>query len=96
MKITPKNVKKFQMGGQMAPENAAPEAPEAAQEQTTQDPLVQLAQMAAQALQSQDCNMAMQVCQAFIEIAQQAAAPQEAPGEPVFAKGGKLLRRMQK
>ena len=26
MKITPKNVKKFQMGGQMAPENAAPEA----------------------------------------------------------------------
>ena len=25
MKITPKNVKKFQMGGQMAPENAAPE-----------------------------------------------------------------------
>ena len=93
MKITPKNVKKFQMGGQMAPETAAPEA---AQEQTTQDPLVQLAQMAAQALQSQDCNMAMQVCQAFIEIAQQAAAPQEAPGEPVFAKGGKLLRRMQK
>ena len=93
MKITPKNVKKFQMGGQMAPENAAPEA---AQEQTTQDPLVQLAQMAAQALQSQDCNMAMQVCRAFIEIAQQAAAPQEAPGEPVFAKGGKLLRRMQK
>ena len=93
MKITPKNVKKFQMGGQMAPENAAPEA---VQEQTTQDPLVQLAQMAAQALQSQDCNMAMQVCQAFIEIAQQAAAPQEAPGEPVFAKGGKLLRRMQK
>ena len=93
MKITPKNVKKFQMGGQMAPENAAPEAD---QEQTTQDPLVQLAQMAAQALQSQDCNMAMQVCQAFIEIAQQAAAPQEAPGEPVFAKGGKLLRRMQK
>ena len=93
MKITPKNVKKFPMGGQMAPENAAPEA---AQEQTTQDPLVQLVQMAAQALQSQDCNMAMQVCQAFIEIAQQAAAPQEAPGEPVFAKGGKLLRRMQK
>ena len=94
MKITPKNIKKHQMGGQMAPENAAPENPEVAPEQNVQDPLMQLAQMAAQALQSQDCNMAMQICQALVEIAQQAAAPQEAPGEPVFAKGGKLLRRI--
>ena len=90
MKITPKNIKKHQMGGQMAPENAAPENPE----QNVQDPLMQLAQMAAQALQSQDCNMAMQICQALVEIAQQASAPEEAPGEPVFAKGGKLLRRI--
>ena len=94
MKITPKNVKKHQMGGQMAPENAAPENPEVAPEQNVQDPLMQLAQMAAQALQSQDCNMAMQICQALVEIAQQASAPEEAPGEPVFAKGGKLLRRI--
>ena len=94
MKITPKNIKKHQMGGQMAPENAAPENPEVAPEQNVQDPLMQLAQMAAQALQSQDCNMAMQICQALVEIAQQAPAPEEAPGEPVFAKGGKLLRRI--
>ena len=93
MKITPKNIKKHQMGGQMAPENAAPENPEVAPEQNVQDPLMQLAQMAAQALQSQDCNMAMQICQALVEIAQQ-SAPEEAPGEPVFAKGGKLLRRI--
>lgn len=92
MKITPKNIKKHQMGGQMTPETAAPENPEVAPEQNAQDPLMQLAQMAAQALQNQDCNIAMQICQALVEIAQQ--APEEAPGEPVFAKGGKLLRRI--
>ena len=90
MKITPTNVKKFQMGGQMAPENAAPEA---AQEQTTQHPLVQLAQMAAQALQSQDCNMAMQVCQGFVQLIQ---SSQGEPTEPVYRKGGTLVRRIRK
>ena len=82
--------RKFQEGGAMPPAENQPAAPQ----QQEANPLIQLAQMAVQALESQDCNMAMQVCQAFIEIAQQAAAPQEAPGEPVFAKGGKLLRRI--
>lgn len=86
-------VKKFQEGGQ------AP-APEAAgvQVQGTQDPLMELAQLAAQALQSQDCQAAMGVCQGFLMLIQQAqgggAAPVGEPqGEPVFKKGGKMKRK---
>jgi hypothetical protein len=59
---------------------------------------MQLAQGAAQALQSQDCNMAMQVCQALVQVVQQIAGQggQESQGEPVFRKGGVLLRRVRK
>lgn len=108
MKITPKNpVKKFQMGGpvQGAPVDEQPVAEEAVQEQQAvpqqgqeQDPIMILAQMSAQALQNQDCQMAMQVCQAFIQLIQQAqgGAPQQPQGEPVFKKGGILVRRIKK
>ena len=63
-----------------------------------QDPIMMLAQMSAQALQAQDCQMAMQVCQAFLEIVQQmqGGAPEEPQGEPVFRKGGSLVRRIKK
>lgn len=61
-----------------------------------QDPIMILAQMSAQALQSQDCQMAMQVCQAFLDIVQQMQAPEEPQGEPVFRKGGSLVRRIKK
>jgi len=50
-----------------------------------------------QALQSQDCQAAMQVCQIFLQLIEQAqggggAAP--APqGEPVYRRGGILVRR---
>lgn len=101
MQFIPKNVKKFQQGGQMAaeepmaPEGGAPE--EAPAEGGGQDPMMMLAQAAAQALQGQDCQMAMQVCQGLIEMLQQMSggAPQEQQGEPVFAKNGaKLIRRI--
>lgn len=108
MKITPKNqVKKHQMGGQMQP--AAPvEDPAAVEgapvEETEpapseeQNPMVMLGEIAAQAIQTQDCNIAMQVCQAIIELLQQmqGPAPQEPQGEPVFRKGGILVRRIKK
>lgn len=109
MKITPKNQKtrKFQVGGAMPAEAPAEEptaeggAPvdETAPEQGgEQDPIAALAQMAAQALQNQDCNMMAQVCQAFLEIVQQmqGGAPEEPQGEPVFRKGGTLVRRIKK
>lgn len=99
-------VKKFQEGGPMGPE-AAPveEAPmqegapvEEAAPQEAQDPIMQIAQVAMQALQTQDCEAAMAVCQAFIQLLQQSgggAAPEEAPeGEPVYRQGGVLSRRI--
>lgn len=72
-------------------------------EQPAQDPMQELVAMAAQALQANDPNLAMQVCQALVQMADQAAQaapaeqPAEAPaGEPVFKMGGKLVRRISK
>lgn len=100
MKFTPKNVFKFQEGGAMpaeAPMDQAPMPEESAPAEGGQDPLMMLAEMAAQALQAQDCQMAMQVCQGFMQLVQQMAGPApEAQGEPVFKKGGKLSRRIKK
>lgn len=66
-----------------------------------QDPVAQIAQLAMQALQNQDCNAAMQVCQAFVQMLQQSqgggqGAPQggDQGGEPVYRHGGVLVRRM--
>ena len=109
MKYNFKNINKFQDGGAMPPQGGAapaPEAPEAGGAPAGGgDPLMQLAQMAMQALQSGDCNAAMQVCQAFVQLLQQAqggapegGAPEgEAPqGEPVYRAGGRLVRRIRK
>ena len=86
----------------------APEAPEQggapagapAPEQGGQDPLMMLAEMAMQALQSQDCNAMAQVCEGFLQLVQQAqggGAPAEAApqGEPVYRRGGVLSRRIK-
>ena len=99
--------RKFQEGGAMpAPEAGMEEgapvqegAP--AQEQGAGDPmemLMQLAQMAMQALQGQDANMAMQVCEGLVQFVQQmqGGAPEEAPAEPVYRRGGTLVRRIRK
>ena len=111
-------VKKFQQGGPVdAPaEGGAPaEAPmeeepaeqpkEGGAPQGGGDPmemLMQIGQMAAQALQSQDCNVAMQACDGivqFIQMMQQGggAPQQKAPqGEPVYRRGGKLVGYIRK
>ena len=78
----------------------------AAAQQQAQDPMEQIVAMAAQALQNNDPNLAMQVCDAIVQIAQGAApagaeggAPAEgmpAEGEPVYRRGGKLVRRISK
>lgn len=89
-------LRKFQEGGAMPPQEAPQEG--AAPQEGGQDPIMQIAEMAAQALQSQDCELAMQVCEAFLQLVQQAqggGAPEEAPqGEPVYRKGGILVRRV--
>lgn len=90
------NVNFFQQGGPMGPPPA---------EGGSGDPMEQLVAMAAQALKSNDPNMAMQVCQALLELTGQAEpqgppeggegpAPEEG-GEPVFRHGGKLIRRIR-
>lgn len=95
-------INKFQEGGAM-PAEAAPEAmpAEAPQEEMPAeggDPVMELAQMAMQALQGQDCEAAMAVCEAFIQLIQQSqgGAPEEAApeGEPVYRNGGVLSRRI--
>ena len=109
-------IKKYQEGGQMpagqepatAPQGMEQEAPAGASQEygaeqapEQEDPVAQLAQMAMQALQGQDCQAAMVVCQGFIEMIQQMGeggeqAPEEAPeGEPVYRAGGKLVRRIK-
>jgi hypothetical protein len=108
MKISVKNSKarKFQMGGaveqapeqEQAPVEGAPEEAAPEEQGGGQDPLMQVAQLAAQALQNQDCQAAMQVCQVFLQLVQQAqGGGQEQPqGEPVYRKGGVLVRRIKK
>lgn len=106
MQFTPKkSIKRFQQGGPVIQEEpVVEEAPveggmeEAPAEGGEQNPLVMLAQGAMQALQNQDCQMAMQVCQGLLQVLQsmQGPAPQEAQGKPVFRKGGVLIRRVKK
>lgn len=82
---------KFQAGG-----------PAGAPAQGGEDPIAMLLQGAQQAVQGQDCEMAMQVCQMLIEAlggspqeaAPQEAAPAPAEGEPVYRRGGRLVRRI--
>ena len=97
MRINSK-IAKFQEGG-VAPAPQEPGmAPEQAQAQAQGggDPIMQLAQMAQQALQSGDGQLALQVCEAFLQLIQQMAGQQEAApqGEPVFRKGGVIVKRV--
>ena len=95
-------INKFQQGGPMGPE-AAPadtgageayvpeDAGGAGMPEGGEDPIMQ-------ALESQDCEAAMAVCEAFVQLIQQGqggAPEEEAPaGEPVYRNGGVLSRRI--
>lgn len=111
MKITYKNAvkqtKKFQQGGSVgAPAEGAEapvsqeEAPEepAPEEGGQEDPMMQLAQLFAQGLQNQDCQMLAQGAQMFLQLVEQSqgGGAKEPQGEPVFSKGGRLAYRIKK
>lgn len=87
-------IKKFQEGG------AAPAPEAAAPQQGGADPTAMLMQGAKQAVQNQDCQIAIQVCQMVLEMLGGGGAPEEAGGapqsEPVYRRGGRLVRRIQK
>ena len=92
-----RNARRYQAGGPMegAPAEEAPaEAPEGAPapDQGGQDPLMQILQVAAQAVQTQNCEAAMAVCQALLQVAQGGGAPAE---EPTFARKGTKLTRVR-
>lgn len=93
-----KVISKFQQGGEIptgeAPAEGGVPAEQAPAQEGGQDPMMQLVQGAAQALQSQDCQLAMQICQVLVQMAQ-GGAPEEQT-EPVYRKGGQLLRRVRK
>lgn len=94
-------IKRFQEGGpmpaeagaepQMAPQEAAPQGPQGGGE----DPLMQLANIFAQGLQNQDCNLLAQGAEAFLQLIQQSMGgePGAPAGEPQFKKGGKMVGR---
>lgn len=100
------NIRRFQEGGAMPAEGAAPVeegapaggAPEGAPAGGS-DPMQQILQAAVQAVQNNDGELALQVCAALVQLAQGAAggpggAPEGAPeGEPVYRKGGRLAYR---
>ncbi len=97
MQITIKNkeleklLPKFQEGGEMpaeAPAEAPAEVPAGGG-----DPMQELLMACQQVMQTQDCNLAMQVCQALLQMAG-GGAPAEAPAEPVYRKGGRLVKRL--
>lgn len=99
MKIQSK-ISKFQQGGSApvpqdpaaggAPAEGAPEGAQAG------NPMEQILQVAAQAVQTGNCEAALAVCQAIMEAAQGGMGPGEAPQEePTFARNGSKLRRVR-
>ena len=105
MKIIPR---KFQEGGAVEAPQEAPVEQEATNQPVAEesqpagqeDPMMQIVQMFAEGLQKQDCQLLAQGAQMFLQLVQQSqpggAAPQEEQGQPVFKKGGILVRRIKK
>lgn len=102
MNLSFKNYKQpqyLQEGGPIEDPNAAAveQVPtEQAPAEQGGDPMQQVLEAAAQALQSQDCQMAMAVCQALLQMTQGAQEPAEPQGQPVYKMGGKLSRIIKK
>lgn len=99
MKIQSK-ISRFQQGG-AAPVPQDPAAggalaegaPEGAQ---AGNPMEQILQVAAQAVQTGNCEAALAVCQTLMSAAQGGMGPREAPQEePTFARNGSKLRRVR-
>lgn len=96
-------LRKYQQGGPVPAPQDPGMAPQAQPEAQGGDPLMEIAQIFAQGLQTQNCEMLAQGAQAFLMLlqqtqggAEQAAPVGEPQGEPVFKKGGKLCGRKKK
>lgn len=94
MEIKLRNYVPFMQEGGAIEEQPVEQAPEAPAEGGGEDPTQQLLMACQQALETQDCQLAMQVCQALMQMAG-GGAPEAAPqGEPVYRRGGKLVKRI--
>lgn len=88
----------LQDGGAMA---AAPQEAPMEEQAAAQDPMAQLIEMAMQAVQANDAQMALQVCAALVQLAQGGAeagmgAEQASAEEPMFKAGGKMIKKPKK
>ena len=96
--------KKYQEGGAApSPEDQAAMAQQGAPAEggapaeQGQDPMMQIVEAAAQAVQAKDPNMALQVCQALVQLVQEAQGGGTEGGQPQAQptyqrKGGSLTR----
>ena len=87
-------VKKYQEGGEMPPAEGTQPAP--APEQGGGDPMEQIIVAAAEAVRTQDAQLALQVCQALVQIAGSGAEAAPPTSQPVYKAGGKLSRWISK
>ena len=97
-KVKDERFVKFMQEGGVAPEAAPVEKAPAAPEQGG-SPEEQIIMACQQAVQTQDCQLAMQVCQAVIQmLGGGAPAGPEAPADqaPVYKKGGRLVKWITK
>lgn len=84
-------ISKFQEGGEVAPTEAPVEQEPAPQEGG--DPMEQILAACQQVVETQDCQLAIQVAQAILQMAGGGTPVQEqAPGSPVYKQGGRLVR----
>lgn len=96
MKIQSKVARFMQQGG-AAPVPQDPAAGGApAEGAQAGNPMEQILQVAAQAVQTGNCETALAVCQTLMSAAQGGMGPGEAPQEePTFARNGSKLRRVR-
>ena len=97
MKIQSKVARFMQQGG-AAPMPQDPAAGGAPMEggAPAGNPMEQILQVAAQAVQTGNCEAALTVCQTLMSAAQGGMGPGEAPQEePTFARNGSKLRRVR-
>ena len=96
-----KFIPKFQEGGAMPPEGEPmPEEQMAPAQEQGGSPEEQLLMACQQAVQSNDCQLALQVCAAVLQMIGGGGgeeAPQAPEGQaPVYRKGGRLVRWQSK
>lgn len=95
MKIQSKVARFMQQGG-AAPVPQDPAGGTPAEGAQAGNPMEQILQVAAQAVQTGNCEAALAVCQTLMSAAQGGMGPGEAPQEePTFARNGSKLRRVR-